>query len=257
MSIIWWIAGIIIACLIIKSLIDWTSRDEYYIEYNNNQFEKNFQNQIEKDLKELEAKGGPYRYEMSYSDNLGNEIHFETTGGDFNHQIESEIKNRIIDDNSYYQIGSAFENYVMNLFPPDKFNLIHRTIGQAEVGRYVENCYLPDLKFRSLETNEVFWVECKFRSYRLNQGTINWTDQEKLDKYRRIRRETKTKIYVIIGIGDSADRPYELFMFDLDTIPYKDLFYSTTKIIKIERRPFRSMNEIKEHNDKVKKQLSG
>lgn len=144
-----------------------------------------------------------------------------------------------------YKIGKTFEDYALYLFPEDSFNIIHKTVGCADLnGRYTEDCVYPDYKFRDRRTGKEFWVECKYRSHRGEKGSIEWTDPTHLQRYKRIRRETGTKVYVLIGLGGTPDEPNELLFFDLDKAGYSTLFYSIQKDMRIESRPYGSLDEM-------------
>ena len=151
--------------------------------------------------------------------------------------------------NDPYKIGKTFEDYALRLFPAEGFNIVHKTVGGADLdGRYTEDCIYPDYKFRDRATHREFWVECKYRSHRGEKGSIEWTDQLHLQRYKRIRKETGLKVYILIGLGGYPDEPEELLFFDLDKSGYATLFYSIQKNMKIEDRPYTSLKEICEES---------
>ena len=62
-----------------------------------------------------------------------------------------------------YRIGNDFEYYVITMFNPEKFELIHRTPTNDDTnGRFVHSMVYPDLRFREIATGRKFWVEVKF-----------------------------------------------------------------------------------------------
>ena len=143
-----------------------------------------------------------------------------------------------------YRTGKQFEDWALYLFPAESFNIIHKTVGGADLnGRFTEDCVNPDYKFRDLATNEEFWVECKYRSHRGEKGNLEWTDDERLQRYKEIRRRTGTPVYVLIGLGGRPDDPEELFFFNLDELGYKTLFYGTQNQIRIGKHPYGSLAE--------------
>ena len=90
--------------------------------------------------------------------------------------------------NDPYKRGKQFEDWALRLFPAESFNIIHKTVGGADLdGRYTEDCVYPDYKFRDRATGKEFWVECKYRSHRGEKGSLEWTDQIHLQRYKRIR----------------------------------------------------------------------
>ena len=62
-----------------------------------------------------------------------------------------------------YRLGNDFEDYVITMFNPEKFELIHRTPTNDDTnGRFVHSMAYPDLRFREIATGRKFWVEVKF-----------------------------------------------------------------------------------------------
>ena len=138
----------------------------------------------------------------------------------------------------------------MNLFPEESFNIVHKTVGAADLnGRYTEDCIYPDYKFRDRSTGKEFWVECKYRSHRGERGAIDWTDQEHLQRYKRIRKESGLKTYILIGLGGRPDNPDELLFFDLDERGFATLFYSIQNELRIEKRPYSSLEDLLKNNE--------
>lgn len=144
-----------------------------------------------------------------------------------------------------YQRGKEFEDWALYLFPAESFNIIHKTVGGADLdGRYTEDCIYPDYKLRDKKTRTEFWVECKFRSRRGEKGSLEWTDYKHLQRYKRIREEFGIKLYILIGIGGTPDDPNEILFFDLDKMPYYNLFYSVQNDMRREIRPYNSLKEL-------------
>ncbi|WP_400148305.1 hypothetical protein [Candidatus Methanarcanum hacksteinii] len=62
-----------------------------------------------------------------------------------------------------YRLGNDFEDYVITMFNPEKFEPIHRTPTNDDTnGRFVHSMVYPDLRFREIATGRKFWVEVKF-----------------------------------------------------------------------------------------------
>lgn len=151
--------------------------------------------------------------------------------------------------NDPYKIGKTFEDYALRLFPAESFNIVHKTVGGADLdGRYTEDCIYPDYKFRDRATRQEFWVECKYRSHRGEKGVVEWTDQPHLQRYKRIRRETGIPVFVLIGLGGYPDEPDELLFFNLDKAGYATIFYSVQKDMALEDRPYGCLGEMCEGN---------
>ena len=143
-----------------------------------------------------------------------------------------------------YIVGKQFEDYVYSMFPPDRFECTHRTVGAAELnGGCRPDCYLPDLRFKDRATGREFWVECKYRSYRVD-GSIVWADQKLLNRYIGIRMESRLKVYVMIGLGGDPSRPRELFLVDLDDTHYTELYRSKQARSEVQVRRFGSLADL-------------
>lgn len=144
-----------------------------------------------------------------------------------------------------YKKGKIFEDYALCLFPQRSFNIIHKTVGGADLeGRYTEDCVNPDYKFRDLKTKQEFWVECKYRSRRGAKGVLEWTDYKHLQRYKAIQKESKIPIYILVGVGGEPDSPEELLFFKLDDLPYYSLYYSVQKEITIESKPYDCLDDM-------------
>lgn len=156
---------------------------------------------------------------------------------------ENREKEKIEEDP--YKRGKIFEDYALYLFPQRSFNIIHKTVGGADLeGRYTEDCIYPDYKFRDLKTRQEFWVECKYRSHRGEKGALEWTDYKHLQRYKAIQEESKIPIYILVGVGGRPDSPEELLFFKLDDLPYYSLYYSVQKDITIESRPYDNLRDM-------------
>ena len=56
-----------------------------------------------------------------------------------------------------YRLGNDFEDYVITMFNPEKFELIHRTPTNDDTnGRFVHSMVYPDLRFREIATGRRF-----------------------------------------------------------------------------------------------------
>ena len=151
--------------------------------------------------------------------------------------------------NDPYKRGKQFEDWALYLFPAESFNIIHKTVGGADLdGRYTEDCIYPDYKFRDRATGKEFWVECKYRSHRGEKGSLEWTDQIHLQRYKRIRKETGIPVFILIGLGGYPDDPEELLFFNLDKAPYATLFYSIQSDMQTYPTAYHSLKEMCEGN---------
>lgn len=111
--------------------------------------------------------------------------------------------------------GNKFERYVVDKFDDNFFSIVEWTTDMCRKhNRYVESDCNPDLVIRDRETNEIFCVECKYRSRLLN-GFFNWSYQKQMDRYFSYSRDRKIPFYVVLGLGGSPDSPNELFCVPL------------------------------------------
>lgn len=157
--------------------------------------------------------------------------------------VEPDIPIRT--ENTPYDVGKKFEDYVMELFPAKHFNIVHKTVGAADLnGRFTEDCVYPDYKFRDLETGRTFWIECKYRSHYERDGSVTWTDDKHLEKYKDIQKKTGTKIYIILGVGGKPSRPEKMYCFDLDRNGFKTLYPSRLRQQEIRHLQFWSLREL-------------
>ena len=81
----------------------------------------------------------------------------------------------VIFENESEQKGDDFERYVVDLFDEKNFSIVQWTTDMARKHtRFVESDCGPDLVLRHRRTNEIFCVECKFRS-KLFKGKLQWS----------------------------------------------------------------------------------
>ena len=129
-----------------------------------------------------------------------------------------------------YRKGNEFEEYVRNMFPEEKFELIHRTPTDEDTGgRYVHSMIYPDLRFRERSTGRRFWVEVKFRSRTEQDGSIIWCTDNQLTNYKRAMFDTREKVFIMIGIGGTVQNPSKVYCLNLEDINFTTLFYRTYK----------------------------
>jgi|GEM_PF-1129244 len=129
-----------------------------------------------------------------------------------------------------YRRGNEFEDYVKGMFPEDRFTLIHRTPTNDDTGgRYVHSMIYPDLRFIDKATGRKFWVEVKYRSHAESDGSIVWCADNQLTNYKRTMYESRCKVFIIMGVGGTVQRPDKVYCLDLENINFTKLFYGTYK----------------------------
>lgn len=122
----------------------------------------------------------------------------------------------VIFENESEQKGDDFERYVVDLFDEKHFSLVQWTTDMARKHtRFVESDCGPDLVFRHRRTNEIFCVECKFRS-KLFKGKLQWSAPRQLQRYRVFARDNDIPFYVVIGLGGKARKPKKMFCIPLE-----------------------------------------
>lgn len=90
----------------------------------------------------------------------------------------------VVFENESEQKGDDFERFVVDLFDEKHFSIVQWTTDMARKhNRFVESDCGPDLVLRYIHTNEIFCVECKFRS-RLLKGKLQWSTSKQLERYR-------------------------------------------------------------------------
>ena len=127
-----------------------------------------------------------------------------------------------------FRIGNEFEDYVIKMFDPRRFELIHRTPTNRDTGgRFVSSMAYPDLRFREISTGRQFWVEVKYRSHTEERGNITWGSYPQLRSYKNAREISGEPVFVVIGIGGNSHDPDRVFTLNLDWVNYTTLYYRT------------------------------
>ncbi len=127
-----------------------------------------------------------------------------------------------------YRLGNDFEDYVITMFDPEKFELIHRTPTNDDTnGRFVHSMIYPDLRFREKATGRKFWVEVKYRARADERGAITWCDENQLRNYKKTLYESRNPVFIMIGVGGSVRCPASVYLLNLDRIHFVKLFYRT------------------------------
>jgi len=141
--------------------------------------------------------------------------------------VEKQIQEKKERD-ALYRVGNEFEDYVKGMYSPDRFEITHRTPTNDDTGgSFVGSMMLPDLCFRERSTGREFWVECKYRSQADEHGLIEWCTEEQLHRYKRTRFNSRSPVFVMIGIGGGPDSPNRVYCLNIDRINFTTLFYGT------------------------------
>ncbi|MGB9927330.1 MAG: hypothetical protein ACPK85_02850 [Methanosarcina sp.] len=121
----------------------------------------------------------------------------------------------VIFEDEVVQKGDDFEKYVVDLFDEKHFSIVQWTtdMGRKHT-RFVESDCGPDLVFRYRPTNEIFCVECKYRS-KLFKGYLQWSASKQLNRYRLFAKDNEIPFFVVIGLGGKARKPKRMFCIPL------------------------------------------
>lgn len=135
----------------------------------------------------------------------------------------------------YYEKGISFEKYVVDLFDPSYFSLFDCSRDNSKnFNRKVESDQNPDLTIRYIPTNELFSIECKFRS-NSPDDKVSWARDDQIKNYLSYAIKNKRPVFVVIGLGGSPDNPNRMFCIPIVEAKYPELFISMLR--KYERNP--------------------
>ncbi len=124
--------------------------------------------------------------------------------------------------------GDEFQSYVRSrLFPKDRYTVLQKTPSYTtNKNDFIENSMEPDFKFRSIKTGKQFFVEAKYRSNYFD-GAVDWCKPYQLKRYQEI--DSKTPVYIIIGVGQQASAPRQVFCASIKDFKYPKLFRTFIK----------------------------
>lgn len=89
---------------------------------------------------------------------------------------------------------------------------------------YVKSNGNPDFVVSHTETYKVVAVECKFRSRfskdkKSNEAVFTHVGEEKkINRYRAYQTEKEIAVFILLGVGGSAEQPNNLYLLTLDDI---------------------------------------
>lgn len=156
-------------------------------------------------------------------------------------RIEYENKQKL------YRIGNDFEDYVITMFDPSRFILIHRTPTNDDTnGRFVHSMVYPDLRFKEISTGRKFWVEVKYRAHSEDDWSIRWCTDNQLRNYKKTMYKSKEPVFIIMGVGGSTQNPNNVYCLNLDRINFTLLYYGTYAHNKMMDHDVKSLNQLYE-----------
>ncbi|MFA5103432.1 MAG: hypothetical protein WC525_09805, partial [Candidatus Thermoplasmatota archaeon] len=86
--------------------------------------------------------------------------------------------------------------------------------------RYVESSLNPDFIWRYNPTNEEFAVEVKYRSRLSQDGMLQWSNPQQMERYKQFAGKRNIPFFIVVGLGGLDDDPNQMFV-----IPFKEARY--------------------------------
>lgn len=120
---------------------------------------------------------------------------------------------------SNWEVGYAFEKWVVGKFNQYYFKIMEWRGDKYHEGRGAESNKFPDLElsFTSNTEYERFAIECKWRSNYIDSN-IYWAKQTQLVNYKEFEEVSGKKVFVIIGVGGSPNNPKDVYIIPLKEI---------------------------------------
>lgn len=127
-----------------------------------------------------------------------------------------------------FRIVNEFEDYVIRMFDPHRFELIHRTPTNRDTdGKFVSSMVYPDLRFREISTGRTFWVEVKYRSHTEESGNITWCTHNQLHNHKMAKTTSNEPVFIVIEIGGCTNNPDKIYGIKLDRVDFTTLYHRT------------------------------
>ena len=134
------------------------------------------------------------------------------------------VEETLVNDDEKEIKGDNFEKYVVDRFPKNEFTLVEWTTDMMRKHhRYVEADTRPDLKIRHNLSGDEFYVECKYRSYPF-EHKVEWSNYGQIQRYKGFAEQIGLPVYVVIGLGGTADFPKKVFCVPLEDAKYPGLY---------------------------------
>ena len=115
--------------------------------------------------------------------------------------------------------GNEFEAFYADILKYNKIRIKEWNQGTLTKGGAMgENALNPDFfviqKVGDLDLE--YWVECKWRK---SLASYKALPEYQYERYKKIQRESHRKIFIAIGIGGTPDKPQEVYVVPLDSLP--------------------------------------
>ena len=139
--------------------------------------------------------------------------------------------------------GRRFEEFILNKFPKDTFNLVERRREKLLNGKATEVSRYPDLQLELKGQSEKFpfAVECKWRND-FWKGIIEWARDAQISSYQEFQTSRQMPVFIALGVGGTPDNPRHLFIIPLSHLYQSILTQNWLKKYKRESRGDFSLN---------------
>ena len=117
------------------------------------------------------------------------------------------------------EAGDKFESLIAKKFNRNYFKIKEWAGDKYVEGIYAESTLNPDLviSFNLGKINQLFAVECKYRSKYIMDGII-WAKENQIKHYRSYQEKENIPVFVAIGVGGKPDSPDDLYIIPLREI---------------------------------------
>ena len=131
--------------------------------------------------------------------------------------------------------GRMFERFVFEMIfqgaGKDNFELIRKTSDffnrELQVGDKTNKD--PDFLILHKKSKKQFAVECKYRTFReydeiSKKPFIEWCAEYQLKNYQEFQKSRRIPVFVVIGIGGTPDKPFDVYCIPLRKLKSTILF---------------------------------
>lgn len=117
--------------------------------------------------------------------------------------------------------GDAFEKFVVLKFDTTYFSLKEWRSDKEVNGIYPTANHFPDLEvefnLRKKNIRDRFAIECKYRSNYYKDG-IELAKDFQLSQYKKYASDIGIPVFMVLGLGATADAPAEIFVISLSDV---------------------------------------
>ena len=140
-------------------------------------------------------------------------------------QIENSTKTaKTIEVIDNFEVGRQFEEYIINLFNPQFFEITEynksqkKKPGQILPGNHSATNTNPDMTLMLFGNKKYrFAIECKYRT-RFYGDELDWAYEHQIKNYKDFRKLASIPVFVAIGVGGHPSNPNELVVTPLEYI---------------------------------------